>query len=519
MTAAALEQILKDLGRVGTRLADHGLRQVWRFDFNGQPHELWFYPPAGKTSFSTGGAEFYGLQSMQKAGVPCRRAVAMLAGFILNGVKGDAVIVEPLEDATPLDQLLCDHEMAGRPLPQRRSLVLQVIDAVEKLGRAKLGHADLRLGRFVVSDGRVCLEGGDAVHKHGLRMTDIHALAADAERFISRSELLRAWKKLGPGGDLPPTNPLLPRLRRQWLRETTRENAHFGQLVSGTWAGHCYKAAPRPFHWSLASRLAFTREDWAATWPMLLKQIEAGQFETIKEGDSGSVLGGRIVVGGHPMDVVVKHPRRQYWYRYFNEIGRGTRPCRAWKMAWQLIHRNVPTGWPLIMMERKMWGYATDALIVFERIDGGTLDEAVAQRDRAAWYRELLRQCGRLLRRLEDAGLHFHDAKTTNWMVREAVVVQASACLQRPAEACTTNMPMAIDVDSIRPFAQGGGLPRLLRSLREQPDGQYTEADALAVVRGYAPFATDREVERLTGISPQRQLQFMRQSPSPAGEV
>jgi hypothetical protein len=465
-------------------VVDHGSRQVWRFDFEGRTHELWFYTIAGAGRASPAVVEFYGLQSMQKAGVPSRRAIALLAGFILNGTKGDAVIVEPLAEATPLDRLLCRAALAGEPVAGRRSLAHQVIESVQRLGQAGLGHADLQLDQFLVSDGKVYLEGGASIHRQGLLMDEIFTLAADAERFISRMEMLRAWRRLGHGR-LPARNPALKRLRRRRLSAIFRENEHFVPLASGGWSGHCYKSAPRPFRWSVASRLSFTREHWAEAWPMLLKQIEAGQFETIKEGDSGRVLGGRIILGGHPIEVVVKHPRRQYWYRYLTEIGRGSRPRRAWKRAWQLIHRDVPTGWPLIMMERRIIGYAVDAMIVFERIDGTTLDEAVGQRCCAPWYRQVLRQCGRLLRRIEDGGLYFYDAKATNWMVRE--------------DEALGEMPMIIDVDGIRGIPQGGGLPRLLRSLREHADGMYSDEDALAVVSGYAPYATGRQAEHLAG--------------------
>ena len=46
------------------------------------------------------------------------------------------------------------------------------------------------------------------------------------------------------------------------------------------------------------------------------------------------------------------------------EIGRGTRPRRAWTKAWKLVIRNVPTAWPMLLMEKRSLGYATDALIV-----------------------------------------------------------------------------------------------------------------------------------------------------------
>ena len=44
---AELESTLKDLPRVGTLVKDRGYRQVWRFEVNGKPYYLKFYPRAG----------------------------------------------------------------------------------------------------------------------------------------------------------------------------------------------------------------------------------------------------------------------------------------------------------------------------------------------------------------------------------------------------------------------------------------------------------------------------------------
>ncbi len=56
-------------------------------------------------------------------------------------------------------------------------------------------------------------------------------------------------------------------------------------------------------------------------------------------------------------------------------------------------------------------------------------------------------------------------------------------------------LPMLIDVDSVRPLNQGGGIRRLLRSLAESPG--FNLDDALSLIGGYAPFATHRRIQRI----------------------
>ena len=73
------------------------------------------------------------------------------------------------------------------------------------------------------------------------------------------------------------------------------------------------------------------------------------------------------------MEVIVKRPRRRKWWRYINEIGRGDRAYRAWIKSWSLVVRDVPTAWPLLLMQRRVMGYVVDAMIVFERVEGRTV--------------------------------------------------------------------------------------------------------------------------------------------------
>jgi hypothetical protein len=156
------------------------------------------------------------------------------------------------------------------------------------------------------------------------------------------------------------------------------------------------------------------------------------------------------------------------------DVGRGPRPRRAWRRAWQLIHRDVPTGWPLLLMEKRTLGYVTDTLIVYERISGTMLHsmdlDAMSADDRETLFRRL----GRTLRKLERGELAQYDAKSTNWIVRD--------------DDKLGPVPVVIDVDGVGRFnGEPEPIQRLLRSLKEHP--QYTIPDSLALCQGYAPFS------------------------------
>jgi tRNA A-37 threonylcarbamoyl transferase component Bud32 len=476
-----LEQVLRDLPRRGTLVKDRPYRQVWRFEIEGKPYYLKFYPSAGvRDGFrrlfrgSPGLLEFGRLQMLQKAGVPSPRAHAFLSGFRLEGEKGDALIIEGIEPSVGLDQYLNQHELLGRPAPNHRLIARRIRELLKKLAHAGLGHSDLHLGNLVLKDDQVYLLDAYAVHKSGLQMSDLLHLAHSARQFCTTTDLLRGWKELGPGGRMPERNSSSPTLWNRFVSRIFTDDRHFGRIASEGWTGHFFKEARWPRRWSAVSRTKVTGKDWEAAWPILLKQIESDQFTVIKRRPSGDVLAGEVIIGGKPVPVVVKRPRRKYWYRYVNEIGRGMRARRAWRKAWNLVVRNIPTAWPMILMQRRTLGYATDAIIVFERVPGKTLWEMDLGAMTGEERETLMRRCGRLLRRLEQSGLAHGDAKATNWIVHEDP--------QRgPA-------PVLVDVDGIRPRMFGPvGVERLLRSLRRHR--QFTDDDAERLRAGYAPYA------------------------------
>jgi tRNA A-37 threonylcarbamoyl transferase component Bud32 len=410
-------------------------------------------------------------------------------GLTIDGRKGDAVILEGIEPAVSLDQYFNQHALNGQDFPDHHNIVRQIIDLLGKLGRAGLGHADLHLGNFVLKEGRVFLLDAYEVHKGGLTMRDIQLLALSASQYITRTDLYRAWQRLGPGGTLPRTNTLGPSLWRRLVARVFRKDRYYGQLHQGDWQGHFFKYAKFPQRWSAVSRMEITEKDWQEAWPVLLQQLESDQFEVLKRTASGDVLAGEIILGGRPVPVVIKRPHRRYWYRYLNEIGRGSRSRRAWIKAWRLVVRNIPTAWPMLMMEERHYGYATDSLVVFERIPGQPLSSPIWAARGPQEYRRLLERVGQLLRRLERTGLFLYDAKSSNWMIRE--------------DPALGLMPMLIDVDGIRRIKVSiGGFNRLLRSLREHPTIPFTREDALALGHGYAPCASARQLEKLCRLEP-----------------
>jgi tRNA A-37 threonylcarbamoyl transferase component Bud32 len=476
--ADELDRALRELPRIGQLLKVRPYRQVWRFEFGGKPYYLKFYPRReGKLKRLIRGSsalrEFLNLQAMQRAGVPSPRAVAQLSGFTLEGVKGDAVILEGIEPSVQLDRHLNDLALQGERASDHRELVAQVIEIVRKLGMARLGHADLHLGNMLLSEGKLYLLDGYSVRRGGMRTRDVMLLGHSVWRFASTTDQQRAWSRLA-GGKLPLKNPVRRRQWRKFLEASVGENPYFGQFRSGDWTGHYFKHGKFPRRWAPASQLDVTPEDWQREFPKLFGEITGDRLQILKRSPGGDVLAGEVTLGGRAVPVVIKRPRHRRWYRYFNEIGRGGRAARAWKKAWSLVARDIPTAWPLLLMERRRFGYLVDSLIVFERV-GGTLlaDLDITSLDEPS-RRSLFYRLGRTLRRLEQQGLSQYDSKRTNWVITQ--------------DHKLGPVPVMIDVDGIRRWVPPlWPIDRLLRSLREQP--HYTPTDSKWVCIGYAPHA------------------------------
>jgi tRNA A-37 threonylcarbamoyl transferase component Bud32 len=475
-----LSTTLRNLPRIGTLIKDRGYRQVWRFEYRGRAYFLKFYPRQGLRlgrifRRSPALREFHRLQWLQKAKIPSARPTAVLFGLRFEDQVGDAVITEAIEPSMRLDEYLNELALRGERAPDHYQLSEQMRSIMQHLIVADLGHADLHLGNFLrTEDGQLHLLDAYELYRGRLRRRDLYFLAHSVSRFATLGDYQRGWNQLGPGGKLPPRNPASPGRWRSFVRKSTGENRYFGRIDSDGWSGHFFKHAAHPRRWSSASRLHVERKDWERAWPLLMQQIESQQLTVLKQSPSGDVLAGEVTLGGHPVEVIVKRPRRRYWHRYINEIGRGVRARRAWRKSWNLIARDIPTAWPLILMERRVLGYVTDAMIVFEQVPGPLLARVHLDELPADDRETLFRRLGRTLKRLERDGLYHWDAKSSNWIVA--------------ADEKLGPVPILIDVDGVRRLkALGFGMERILRSMRDHR--QYTPEDSLALCRGYLPWA------------------------------
>jgi tRNA A-37 threonylcarbamoyl transferase component Bud32 len=486
---ASLEDALRDLPRIGTLVKDRGYRQVWRFEHGGKAYFLKFYPKGGvrdrwRRRFRGSPAlrEFFRLQWLQKANVPAPRAVAYLKGLRLNDRKGDAVILQAIEPAVQLDEYLNDFALHGERAPNHRDLSGQVRALMLNLGKAGLGHEDLHLGNFLLSSGKIYLLDAYAVTRGGLKTNLVLQLGLSVSRFATRTDLLRGWRELGAGAKPPDRNPVAERRYATFMQKVTGGNRYFGRLVDDDddrWEGVTFKQTKYPRAWSAVSRLTFTDDEWRDAWSTLRKQVEADSLEVLKRTASGDVLAGELSIGGHTLPVIVKHPRRKYWYRWLNEIGRGSRARRAWMKAWHMIARHIPVAWPLLLMERRTLGYVTDGLIVFERVPGATLHKIDLDSMTPAARDAMFRRVGRVLRRIDNSGFAHFDAKSSNFIVLDDDAT-------RGAKVGPT--PVMVDMDGIRRRRWVGlGVERLLRAMKQHP--QYSPADSLAICQGYAPFS------------------------------
>ena len=487
MSSAQLEQTLRDLPRVGQLIKDQPYRQVWRFEVEQKGYYLKFYPrPGGKLKrFFRGNPamrEFVRLQWLQKAQVPAPRAVAVLSGFKIGTLKGDAVISEAIEPAEPLDRYFNALELRGERAPDHLRIAQQVRETLLKLKQAGYGHNDLHLGNFLKDDNGVYLLDAYAVATGGLQMKQILRLWHSVARYATRQDLVRGFAMLKPHSERPRANDLSPSIWRKFLRRIKGGNRYFGKVTASEgWSGVCFKRWKYPYRFAPASRLEVTEKDWEREWPLLWSKVEGGLLEVLKTSRSGDVLAGQVTLAGRPIEVIVKRARRKKWYRYVNEIGRGSRSWRAWKKAWNLLVRSIPTAWPLIVMERRVLGYVVDQVIVFERVPGKTLAvtnlDLLPPADRV----DLFRRCGRILRHIEEVGFCHFDSKSSNWIIK-------------PDETRGPT-PVLVDVDGVRFYRWTAfGIQRLLKSMREHR--QYTPLDSLELCEGYAPFnRMEQEVE------------------------
>ena len=461
-----LEKTLRDLQRLGTKVADEPEREIWEFEHHGERHRLHFYPVRGGPATR----EFRGLTALQRAGVSAPRAIALLSGFKIGSAMGDAVVIDQA------DGLISLGEYLHRDGVEQRSLAKELDEIVKQLGQAKLGHDALDLDAFAVDQtGSLYLIDAQHVSRNGLRLLQILRLHHAVRRYASITDVMRAWRTFGFNAVMPKTNSYSQKQWRRAVRESMRgDNRRCGPISVGEWHGRFTKRFDVRAAWSPATGIEFDRAGWETAWPMLLAAIENDQLDILKRGDNGDVLRGEVIVNGRPIAVVAKRPKRKSIRQAIGDAFRPSRARRTWMRTWKMLVRDVACEVPLLIMEKRTLGYVTDAVVVFGAIDGPTLAGIELDEMNMDSRDMMFRRVGRTLRRIEELGFTHMDAKSTNWIVFQALSGKP--------------LPVLVDLDGVRHYRwSGAGIARLLRAMKQHP--QYTPADSLAICQGYAPKA------------------------------
>lgn len=464
VAADSIESALRDLQRFGQLIKDRPYRQIWRIVIDGRPYFLKFYPrPTGKHALkrlargNPALREFHHLQTLQKARIPAPLVVSVLMGFRIGAQIGDAVLMHAIELSVTLDRYCNDLELSAQPIPARRDIANQILAILQQLIQAGLGHRDLHLGNFLLSDGKVYLLDAYAIHRR-MQKNDLLMLGHSVRPYATKSELLRAWRTLG-GVTLPSANNRIS--RRFWKKETSRifsQNAYFGRSAFNDWTAHYFKLRKYPPPWSTVARMQLTDADWQNQIPRLLAQIESGQFLALSPDQPSSALAGEIILAGVPTKILIK-----------------PHSAKLWRAAWSLIVRGIPIPWPLLLMRRKRLGLPIQEFIVYEDLAGSPLSHYPLTELSRAQRDHLFHRVGSLLRQLESLGFYCKNLTSTQILLRP--------------DLSGNLFPILDSIEAIRPVrGNPSSLLPLLVDLRAT-NPAYNPPDSYALCRGYGPSA------------------------------
>lgn len=158
----------------------------------------------------------------------------------------------------------------------------------------------------------------------------------------------------------------------------------------------------------------------------VLKLIEKGEeiagspgVERIKDSRTAS----SFLVQGNGEDFFLKI---FHWKKLWNpllDIFRGGRARRAWRRAYSLALRGIPTAPPVVFLEKTFLFMPLKGYLLFRRLKGFTSlshfpERAGLSKESLSERREGLRAAARLVKILHDEGFRQRDIKASNIMIR-----------------------------------------------------------------------------------------------------
>jgi len=211
------------------------------------------------------------------------------------------------------------------------------------------------------------------------------------------------------------------RLCRRRDRRSLRDSKYSRRVkLTHGWSARVFLQVKHPLADSPASNCRFTISDWLGALKDPAALIQPGRI--LKLGGKSTVIARSIQLGQRKLQIVAKHARapkgpRRCWYAL-----RRSRALRHWHRAHALIHRSLPTAWPLAALEHRRFGLLSESILLCEEISNAQnlstmLTKSSDLPGPGPGRRQLARQLGYLLAELRLKGFGHRDCKISNIVV------------------------------------------------------------------------------------------------------
>lgn len=370
------------------------------------------------------------------------------------------MLSEAIEPAEPAD--LWHARLAGgkdkKSLRQLRQANRALAELVGRMHNAGVLHHDLHCGNVLVQS------AGDGMETSAPRLTlvDLHragrrwrlsrraraknlAMLLHDRQSATRTQrlaFLRHYLEVtgGPGtlrGWWAMVQHFAEGHTRNQLRSRDRrvlgDNKYFTRLrLPGGWRGHAVLATKCQVGPGSAASCTFTPQQWRDALAEPNGLFQSPDTIVVKDSASSQVVRRSLKVGPHTLDVYVKRHRRKHWYKAPLDLFRRSRALWAFRGGQALLTRHIATAMPLAVLEQYAGPFRRTTILIAETVAPADQltrflnrwlgPEALIRKDidsvrQQKLARDLLRQLGRLLLRLHNAGFAHRDLKSENMLV------------------------------------------------------------------------------------------------------
>lgn len=244
------------------------------------------------------------------------------------------------------------------------------------------------------------------------------------ESYLNRLNLLKNWSQGQIGHYFDTVQKHADtHSRRIWRskdRRTRRQSKYAQKIKLGNgWTARVFLQCKHPSPDAPASQNAYTPQAWRQALVDPMKLLQQGRL--LKEGGHSTIVADKLDVGGENLDIVVKHIRLRENWRGFLQKVRPSRAERQWLRGHGLIHRHLPTAWPLAALEQRTWGLLEQSILICEQVrDSHNLHDLIQDGHlvESPKLRSMLAvQLGVLLADLRQKNCRFRDCKAQNILV------------------------------------------------------------------------------------------------------